>query len=321
MATILSPNRSKEIKVPVSASQNRSFRQTWRKNWLLYAMLIPAISALLVFNLYPLWGIGIAFVKYSPTKGLLESPFVGFKYFIDLFSGVDGFRLFRNTILIALGKIFFGQIVAVGFALLLHEIRSRYFKRFVQTLTTLPNFLSWVIIGGIFLQVFANRGTMNHILGMIGIGPVPFLTNPAYFPIILISSDVWKGFGMGAVIYLAALTAINPELFEAAAVDGAGRWERLRFITLPGILPTIILMACLSLGGILNAGFDQVLVLMNPLVKSTGDILDTYVYRVGIQQINYSIGAAVGLIKSILGFGLIALSYWLADRFANYRVF
>jgi len=191
----------------------------------------------------------------------------------------------------------------------------------VQTLTTLPNFLSWVIIGGIFLEVFANRGTMNHLLSLVGLGPVPFLTSPSVFPVVIVSSDVWKGFGMGAVIYLAALTSINPELFEAAAVDGAGRWARLWFITLPGILPTIILLACLSLGGILNAGFDQILVLYNPLVMSTSDILDTYVYRVGIQQINYSLGATVGLLKSVIGFGLIALSYWLADRFGHYRVF
>jgi len=284
-------------------------------------MLIPALVALLVFNVYPLWGIAIAFVKYSPTKGLFGSTFVGLYYFKELFTVADGVRLFRNTVLIALAKIILGQSVAVTFALMLHEIQSRPFKRVVQTLTTLPNFLSWVIIGGIFLEVFANQGTMNHLLGLLGLGPVPFLTSPTVFPILIVSSDVWKGFGMGAVIYLAALTSINPELFEAAAVDGAGRWARLRFITLPGIRPTIILLACLSLGGILNAGFDQILVLMNPLVKSSSDILDTYVYRVGIQEINYSLGAAVGLLKSVIGFGLIASSYWLADRFAHYRVF
>jgi putative aldouronate transport system permease protein len=296
------------------------FRKVWKRSWLLYVMLIPALVALLVFNVYPLWGIAIAFVKYSPTKGLFGSHFEGLTYFIHLFT-TNGVRLFRNTILISLAKIILGQGVAVIFALMLHEIQSRPFKRVVQTLTTLPNFLSWVIIGGIFLEVFANRGTMNHILSLVGLGPVPFLTSPSVFPILIVSSDVWKGFGMGAVIYLAALTSINPELFEAAAVDGAGRWARLRFITLPGITPTIILLACLSLGGILNAGFDQILVLSNPLVMSTSDILDTYVYRVGIQQINYSLGATVGLLKSVIGFGLIALSYWLADRFGHYRVF
>ena len=284
-------------------------------------MLIPALVALLVFNVYPLWGIAIAFVKYSPTKGLFGSTFEGMKYFIELFTVDNGVRLFRNTVLIALAKIILGQFVAVIFALMLHEIQSRPFKRVVQTLTTLPNFLSWVIIGGIFLEVFANRGTMNHLLSLVGLGPVPFLTSPSVFPILIVSSDVWKGFGMGALIYLAALTAINPELFEAAAVDGAGRWARMWFITLPGIGPTIILLACLSLGGILNAGFDQILVLSNPLVMSTSDILDTFVYRVGIQQINYSLGAAVGLLKSVIGFGLIATSYWLADRFGHYRVF
>jgi putative aldouronate transport system permease protein len=284
-------------------------------------MLIPALAALLVFNVYPLWGIAIAFVKYSPTKGLFGSTFVGLKYFTELFTVADGVTLFRNTILISLSKIILGQLVAVIFALMLHEVTIKSFQRFVQTLTTLPNFLSWVIIGGIFLEVFANRGTMNHLLGSVGLGAVPFLTSPSIFPILIVTSDVWKGFGMGAIIYLAALTAINPELFEAAAVDGAGRWARLWYITLPGISPTIILLACLSLGGVLNAGFEQILVLMSPLVKSTSDILDTYVYRVGIQQINYSLGATVGLLKSVIGFVLIGLSYWLADRFAHYRVF
>ena len=174
------------------------FRKVWKRNSLLYWMLIPALAALLVFNVYPLWGIAIAFVKYSPTKGLFGSTFVGLKYFTELFTVADGVTLFRNTILISLSKIILGQLVAVIFALMLHEVTIKSFQRFVQTLTTLPNFLSWVIIGGIFLEVFANRGTMNHLLGSVGLGAVPFLTSPSIFPILIVTSDVWKGFGMGA---------------------------------------------------------------------------------------------------------------------------
>jgi len=224
-----------------------------------------------------------------------------------------------------MGKIILGQITAVIFALMLNEVRPRLFKRLTQTATTLPHFLSWVIIGGIMIQVLGTSGLVNKGLSALGLETVRFLGKPSVFPWTLILSDVWKGFGFGAVIYLAALTGINPELFEAAAVDGADRFQRIRYITLPSILPTIILMACLSLGSILNAGFDQVLVLYNPSVMRTGDIIDTYVYRVGLigegGMINYGLASAVGLMKSVVGFFLIVASYWLAGKFANYRIF
>ncbi len=305
--------------------KNPSLRSVFKKDWMLYAMLVPALVMLILFHFYPMWGILIAFKDYKFAEGILGSPWVGWQNFQTFFASRNAGNIIRNTVVISMGKIVLGQVTAVIFALMLNEVRPRLFKRLTQTATTLPHFLSWVIIGGIMIQVLGSSGLVNKGLTALGLDAVRFLGKPSVFPWTLILSDVWKGFGFGAVIYLAALTGINPELFEAAAVDGAGRFQRIRYITLPSILPTIILMACLALGSILNAGFDQVLVLYNPSVMRTGDIIDTYVYRVGLigegGMINYGLASAVGLMKSVVGFFLIVLSYWLAGKFANYRIF
>ncbi|MGC9360888.1 MAG: ABC transporter permease [Anaerolineae bacterium] len=297
------------------------FSRVIKQHWMLYLMLLPALVLLALFHYYPLWGVGIAFVDYSPAKGLADSPWVGLGNFQRFFGSRNAVNILRNTVVIAVGKIVFGQIMAIIFALALNEIRHELFKRSVQTITTLPNFLSWVIIGGIMVTFLSTSGPINNLVKTLGGKPIRFLGDASVFPWTLILSNVWKGFGFGAIIYLAALMAINPELYEAATVDGANRWQRLLNITIPGISSTIALMACLNLGSILNAGFEQVLVLYNPVVYKTGDIIDTYVYRVGLVQTDYSLGTAVGLFKSVIGFFLIMLSYWLADRFANYRIF
>lgn len=300
-------------------------RSVLRKDWMLYAMLLPALVLLLLFRFYPMWGILIAFKDYKFALGIMGSPWVGLDNFNTFFASRDAMNIIRNTVVISLGKIVLGTLASIVFALMLNEVRSRAFKRITQTATTLPHFLSWVIVGGIMIQILSSSGVVNRGLNALGMETVRFLGNPNIFPWTLILSDVWKGFGFGAVIYLAALTGINPELYEAAAVDGAGRLARIRHIALPGILPTIILMSCLSLGSILNAGFDQVLVLYNPTVMKTGDIIDTYVFRVGLVGqsgfLNYGLASAVGLMKSIVGFFLIVASYWLAGKFANYRIF
>ncbi len=298
-----------------------AFGVVWQQHWMLYAMLIPAALSLLLFHLYPLWGISIAFVKYNPVKGVLGSPFVGLEHFDRFFSGRLAFEIIRNTLIIAIGKTIVVQCIAIVFALILHDARIPILRRAVQSATTLPHFLSWVIIGGIMVQFLGSTGPLNQAGATMGLPRVNFLGNRTIFPLILILSETWKEFGWGAVIYLAALANINPNLHEAAAVDGAGRWARLWAVTIPGIMPIIALMSCLSLGGVLNAGFEQVLVLINSLVSETGEILDTYVYRVGLLEGQFSFAAAVGLFKSSVGFLLILLSYWLAERFANYRIF
>lgn len=302
-----------------------SFRSVWRRDWMLYAMLAPAALMLVLFRFYPMSGILIAFKNYKFAAGIFGSPWVGLDNFATFFASRNAFDIMRNTVVIATGKIILGQLTGILFALMLNEVRARMFKRATQTATTLPYFLSWVIVGGIMIQILSTAGPLNSLLKAVGLEPVRFLGNPSVFPWTLILSDIWKGFGFGAVIYLAALTAINPELYEAAAVDGASRFGRLRFVSLPGMLPTIIMMSCLSLGSILNAGFDQVLVLYNPSVMRTGDIIDTYVFRVGLVgqggMLDYGLASAVGLLKSVVGFVLITLSYWLAGKFANYRIF
>lgn len=303
----------------------RSIRSALKMHWMMYVMLIPAVVLLALFHFYPMWGILIAFKDYSPVRGFAESAWVGFKNFQMFFASRNAGLILRNTVVISVGKIFFGQLMAIVFALMLNEVRSKGAKRVVQTTTTLPHFLSWVIVGGMMVQVLGSAGPINQALDALGLDKIRFLGKPQIFPWTLILSNVWKGFGFGSVIYLAALAGINPELYEAAAVDGAGRFARLWHVTIPGITSTIVLMSCLSLGGILNAGFEQVLVLYNPLVMKTGDILDTYVYRIGLVGSggapDFSLGTAVGLFKSGIGFVLLMFSYWLADKFANYRIF
>ncbi|MBI2941932.1 MAG: sugar ABC transporter permease [Chloroflexi bacterium] len=303
------------------AERRPAFGVVWGRHWMLYLMLAPAAVWLVLFHFYPLWGIAVAFLDYSPFRGVSGSPYVGLDNFRRFFDSPDAFSIIRNTIFIALAKIAMGQVAAVAFALTLNEVRVMLFRRMMQTATTLPHFISWVLIGGILIEMLSSDGVVNRGITALGGQAIRFLGSAQLFPWTLIVSETWKEFGWNAVIYLAALTAISPELYEAAGVDGAGRWARTRHISLPGITPIIVLLSCLSLGGILNAGFEQVLVFLNPMVYSTGDILDTYIYRVGLLGGELSLGAAVGLFKGVIGFLLILLSYWLADKLANYRIF
>ena len=213
-------------------------------------------------------------------------------------------------------------IVPVTFALLLNELRSNKSKRVLQTFIYMPNFLSWIILSGIIMNLFSpSDGLVNNILGVFGIEPIFFLGDKFWFPVTMIVTDIWKGFGFGTVIYLAALTNIDPSLYEAAMIDGAGRWKQTIHVTLPGMAPIVILMTVLGLGNILNAGFDQIFNLLGPAVYDTGDVIDTFIYRLGMIQAQYSASAAVGLFKSVVSFLFVSLSYLLADKLANYRIF
>jgi putative aldouronate transport system permease protein len=263
----------------------------------------------------------MAFQNFNPRLGFFHSEFVGLKWFSNLYNMPDFYFIFRNTVAIACAKIIAGLLVSVVFALLLNEVKQLAFKRSVQTIVYLPHFLSWVIIGGVFVDLLSLKGLVNQFLGLFGIAPVHFLSSNDWFQLTVVGMDVWKGFGWGAVIYLAALTSINPELYEAASIDGAGRFRRMLHITLPGIRPTIVLMSALSLGNVLNAGFEQILVIYSPIVYKTADIIDTFVYRQGLLDMQFSLATAVGLFKSVIGFSLILLSNKLAYRFANYRIF
>ena len=298
----------------------KTFKGKFQKEWQYHLMLLPGLITVAIFAYYPLYGLIIAFQRYNPGLGF-NSPFIGMENFVYLFNQPNFVRTIWNTLFIAICKIVGGIAVPVFFALLLNEVRLTRIKRSFQTLVYIPNFLSWVIMAGVLLDILASDGLVNQFLGLFGARPVPFLMDAKLFPWVLIVSDIWKTFGFGTVVYLAALTNIDPGLYEAAIMDGAKRWKQTLYITIPMILPIITLMSVLSLGNALNAGFDQVYNLYAPLVYSTGDIIDTYVFRLGIEQAQYSVGTAVGLFKSLVSAILVSTSYILADRLAGYRVF
>ncbi|MFK7695522.1 ABC transporter permease [Paenibacillus sp. HJGM_3] len=286
-----------------------------------HLMMIPGMIFLAVFHYYPILGSVMAFKKYLPAKGIWGSPWVGLDNILYMFQISDSKVILFNTLFIAVMKMIANLIVPLAFALLLNEARVRFIKRSVQTIVYLPHFMSWVLLSVIMLNILSLRGVVNQFLGLFGIDPILFLGNNTWFPAVLVISDVWKDFGFSAIIFLAALTAINPALYEAAAMDGASRWTRLLNISLPGMMPTVVLMSTLALGNVLDAGFEQILNLYNPLVYASADVIDTYVYRVGLIQSQYGIATAVGLMKSVVSFILIIISYQLAARFANYRIF
>lgn len=291
-----------------------------KKEWQNHLMLLPGMIFIFIFSYIPLYGLVIAFEKYNPGLGF-ASPWVGFNNFKYLFSQPNFVRTIWNTLYIAVFKLAGGIVVPVLFALLLNEIGNRFLKRFFQTVIYIPNFISWVIMAGIMMDLLANDGLINNVLATLGMTKINFLGSPKIFPWTMIISDIWKGFGFGTVVYLAALTGIDPELYDAAKVDGAKRLMQVKYITLPLLKPTVILMLVLSLGNVLSAGFDQIYNLYAPVVYERGDIIDTYVYRLGIENAQYSIATAVGMFKSLVSCVLVSLSYILADKLANYRIF
>lgn len=286
-----------------------------------YLMLLPGLIWLVLINLLPMYGILMAFKDFNPGLGLFRSSWIGLEHFEYMFELDDSKIIFKNTVLIAVLKMAGNLVVPLVFALMLNEVKHRFFTRSVQTIVYLPHFLSWVIVAGIMLDIFSLNGPINQLVSAFGAEPVLFFAQPELFPALVVVSDVWKEFGFAAIIFFSALTAINPEMYEAAAIDGASQFQRLMKITLPSILPVVVLLGTLSLGNILNAGFDQIFNLYNPAVYSTGDIVDTWVYRAGLIDMQYGLATAVGLLKSVVGFILISISYGLAYRFANYRIF
>ncbi|HSV85757.1 MAG TPA: ABC transporter permease subunit [Levilinea sp.] len=288
----------------------------------LYVMLLPAIVLVLIYSYGPMVGIVMAFQRVLPGRGIFGSPWVGFDNFLFVMDMPNILQVIWNTIRIAGLKAVAGVVVPVTVALMLNNVTLRLFKRTVQTVIYLPHFLSWIILAGIFDDILSpSGGVVNQMLGLVGIQPIFFLGDDNIFPWTMVATDVWKSFGFGTIIYLAALTDIDPTLYEAAVVDGASRWQQTWFITLPGITGTIIMLSTLSLSNILNAGFDQIFNLYSPLVYRTGDIIDTLVYRTGILNYQYGVATAVGLFKSVVSLLLIGIAYKLAARFAGYRIF
>ncbi len=307
----------------MNRKRNKYSLSKFRKELPLHVMLFPGILLILIFNYVPMAGLVIAFQKFIPSKGMFgKQEWIGFDNFTYVFS-LPGFKqAMVNTVIIAAWKIVLGLLVPVVFALLLNEVRHMRFKKTIQTIVYLPYFLSWVVLGGIFIDLLSpGSGIVNGIITSLGGESIFFLGDNRYFKGTLIVTDVWKTFGYNAIVYLAAIVGVDTSLYEAAETDGANRWQQIWHITLPGIRGIVVLMMVLSLGNVLNAGFDQVFNLYTKAVYESGDILDTFIYRLGLIDAQYGAATAVGLFKSIISTIFISTSYYLAYKFSNYRIF
>jgi putative aldouronate transport system permease protein len=290
-------------------------------NLTLHLMLLPGVILVFIYHYVPIGGLVMAFQNYLPALGITGSKWVGAKNFVFLFNMMEFPRALRNTVWIAGCKIVLNIVVPVVFALLLNEVRKKILQRGIQTLIYLPHFVSWILLSGILRDLLSPQsGLVNTILVKLGGASIYFLGDNHYFPWVVIFSEIWKEFGYGTIVYLAALTAIDPTFYEVAYVDGANRWQQLIHITIPGIAPMIVLMTTLSMGNILNGGFDQIFNLYAPVVYETGDILDTLLYRLGLVSMQFSVSTAASMMKSIVGLILITLSYRIAYKTTGYRV-
>ena len=289
----------------------------------LHLMLIVPLLVIIVFSYVPMAGIIIAFQRFIPARGLFgDQRWVGLENFTYVFQLPSVLRALKNTIVIAFLKIVFGQLTPIVFALLINELINVKLKKAIQTSIYLPHFLSWVILAGVLIDILSPRyGLLNRLLGAFGVEPVFFLGDNDWFQFTMVVTHVWKEFGFGTIIYLAAITTIDPQQYEAAHIDGASRWRQMWHITLPGMTMIIVLIAVLNLGDVLNAGFEQIFNLYSPQTYETGDILDTLIYRLGLLEAQFGPSTAIGLFKSVVSLLFISVSYVLAYRLANYRVF
>lgn len=300
-----------------------NLRRRLKKELPLHLMMIPGLIIIAIFSYMPMAGLVIAFQRFIPAKGMFgDQQWIGLDNFRYLFKLPNFRTVVWNTVYIAGFKIILGLIVPIIVSLLLNEMRSRRLKKYVQTAIYLPHFLSWVVLGGIFIDILSpGDGIVNQLIVAMGGKPIFFLGSNDWFPFTLIMTETWKSFGYGTIVYLAAITSIDPTLYEAARVDGAGRFRRIWHVTLPGMMNVIVLMALLNIGNILNAGFDQVFNMYSAPVYQSGDIIDTFVYRIGMLDAQFGVATAVGLFKSVISMFFLSLSYWLAYKIADYRIF
>ena len=306
--------------------KNKSKKSGWKqfkRNIPLHLMLLPAVILVLIFAYIPMYGLVIAFQNFNAAKGIFGGQkWIGLGNFTYIFTLPSIWRVFGNTLIIAVLKIIFGTLAAITTALLLNECSAKGVKKGVQTMIYFPHFISWIILAGVFTDILSpTDGVVNSFLGLFGVKPIYFLGDNKYFRGTLVVTDIWKSFGYNSIVYLATITGIDPSLYEAASIDGAGRWKQMWHITLPGMSTIIILLTILSMGNILNAGFDQVFNLYSAAVYDTGDIIDTLVYRLGLQGAKFGPSTAVGLLKSIISLVLISSAYLIAWKKFDYTVF
>lgn len=316
---IMSVQNTQQLQTSHStASKFNSWRnmvaKDWYKHWELYLMLIPVVAFYLIWCYGPMYGIIIAFKEFSPRKGIWDSEWAGMKYFIEFFNSPYAWRVIRNTILINFWNLVFGFPLPIIFALLLNEVRNQFYKRTVQTITYMPYFVSLVVVCGIIVDFAASDGVFGEITRMLGGTPTNLLSDPKYFRTIYVGSELWQRLGWDSIIFLAALSGVNPELYEAATIDGAGRFKQIIHVTIPGIMPTIVILLILRIGAMMNVGFEKIILLYNPLVYETADVISSYVYRKGIVESNFSFATAVGLFNSLINFFLVVSANWFSRK-------
>ncbi|RED56670.1 carbohydrate ABC transporter membrane protein 1 (CUT1 family) [Cohnella phaseoli] len=305
---------------PAYGGAEKSYFKRLAGQWDIQLMVVPALLLIIVFQYIPMYGVLLGFQDYSLFKGFLDSPWVGLKHFEAFFNDPDFNRVIRNTIVISFLKFFIGFPAPIILALMLNEVSKLAFKRVIQTVSYLPHFMSWVIVAGMVSSMLStDNGSINMLLQQLNLidEPISFLSLPEYFWSILVVTDVWKSIGFGSIIYLAAIAGVNPQMYEAAAIDGASKFKMTYLITIPSIMPVIIIFMILAIGNLLSAGFEDILLLANAGIREVSDVIDVYVYRIGIENQRFSYATAIGLFKAIISVALLTIANFAARKSGN----
>jgi putative aldouronate transport system permease protein len=313
--TFMNIVQSNEIAAVTMKSKQSAAKRRFKQNVPLLIMFLPVVLFYLIFKYAPMVGTIIAFKDYNFYDGVFHSPWVGMKNFHKLFNTPNTVKIIRNTLTLSGLQIFVGFPFPIVLAILLNEVRKLWFKKITQTLVYLPHFFSWIIVGGIMLSVFAIEGPINHLIqGIVG-KPISFLYTQSSWITIFVGSSIWKDMGFNAIIYMATMSAIDPALYESASIDGASKWKQTLYITIPGIAPTMVLLFILSMGRVMEVGFDQVFIMQNPAVKDVAEVISTYIYKVGLQGAQFSLTTAMGLFESVVSFVLLLTVNAIARRY------
>ena len=295
-------------KAKVLTGKNHSIWNEYKKCKYLFLLLIPVIVYFFIIHYLPMYGVIIAFKDFSPLKGIIRSDWIGLKHFRKLFSGMYFLPVLRNTLIISFSKLLFGFPAPIILCLVLNEVKSLRFKKAVQTVSYLPHFIGWVVLAGIVKEVFSpSHGLVNYIIQLFGGNPIFFVGSKQWFRPVIVGSSIWRNIGWDSIVYMAAIAGIDSQLYEAADLDGAGRMQKIRYITLPSLIPTIVIMFIFAVGGVMADDFDQIYNMLNAQVMDVGDVIGTYTYRVGLQQMDYGYATAVGLFKNVISLVLVTL--------------
>ncbi|UVI32807.1 ABC transporter permease [Paenibacillus spongiae] len=303
------------LDLPAKRDRSRTRWKRIRKNWDLYACLSPGLIYFFIFSYIPMFGLLIAFKDYNIFRGVFDSPWNNFAYFKEMVQLPDFYKIVRNTLMLNVLGLVIGFPAPIILAIMLNEVGSKYFKRISQSLLYLPHFMSWVLMGGMIYALLSPKfGIVNLVLQWIGLEPIYFMASNSWWVSVFIGSGIWAGVGWGTIIYLAAMTTLDPHLYEAASIDGAGRWKKIVNITIPGIMPTIVILLILNIGHMVSIGFEQPYALMNPLVMDVADVLSTYIYELGIRQGGFGLTTAIGMVQSIVNLMLIIGANYAANK-------